>query len=76
MTQTHTDQQLAADARHTSKGLRSAEDEALESLRDNNIEAASAARAVGIAVYYADVMTSACPDGCWPIREASGWPAP
>jgi RNA polymerase sigma-70 factor, ECF subfamily len=57
-----TDQQLAADARHTSKGLRSAEDEALDSLRDREVEAAMRALPdhFRAAVYYADVEGFRC----------------
>ena len=52
-----TDQQLAADAGHSSTGLRSAEDEALEMLPDTRIKAAMQAlpEQFRIAVYYADV---------------------
>jgi RNA polymerase sigma-70 factor, ECF subfamily len=57
-----TDQQLAAEARHTSKGLRSAEDEALESLQDKDIETAMRAlpEHFRTAVYYADVEGFRC----------------
>jgi RNA polymerase sigma-70 factor (ECF subfamily) len=53
-----TDQQLATHARHTSTGLRSAEDEALETLPDNAIKAAMQAlpEQFRMAVYYADVQ--------------------
>jgi RNA polymerase sigma-70 factor (ECF subfamily) len=52
-----TDQQLATHALHTSTGLRSAEDEALETLPDNAIKAAMQALPAQfrMAVYYADV---------------------
>jgi RNA polymerase sigma-70 factor (ECF subfamily) len=52
-----TDEQLAAAARHSSLGLRSAEDEALETLPDNRIKAAMQRlpEQFRIAVYYADV---------------------
>jgi RNA polymerase sigma-70 factor, ECF subfamily len=52
-----TDWQLAANASHTSTGLRSAEDEALESMPDNRIKAAMQAlpEQFRMAVYYADV---------------------
>ena len=52
-----TDQQLAMHAQHTSTGLRSAEDEALEALPDNSIQAAmkQLPEQFRIAVYYADV---------------------
>jgi RNA polymerase sigma-70 factor, ECF subfamily len=52
-----TDWQLAANAQHSSTGLRSAEVEALESLPDNEIEAALQAlpEDFRMAVYYADV---------------------
>jgi RNA polymerase sigma-70 factor, ECF subfamily len=57
-----TDEQLAADARHTSVGLRSAEDEALDGLRDHDIEAAMRALPdqFRTAVYYADVEGFRC----------------
>jgi RNA polymerase sigma-70 factor (ECF subfamily) len=56
------DQQLAANAAHSSTGLRSAEDEALDTLPDTRIKAAMQAlpeqfRAV---VYYADVQGLQC----------------
>jgi RNA polymerase sigma-70 factor, ECF subfamily len=52
-----TDQQLATHAQHTSTTLRSAEDEALETLPDNAIKAAmqSLPAQFRMAVYYADV---------------------
>jgi RNA polymerase sigma-70 factor (ECF subfamily) len=52
-----TDWQLAANAQHTSTGLRSAEIEALESLPDNEIKAAlqELPEDFRMAVYYADV---------------------
>jgi RNA polymerase sigma-70 factor (ECF subfamily) len=52
-----TDQQLATQAQHTSTGLRSAEDEALETLPDNAIKAAMQALPAQfrMAVYYSDV---------------------
>jgi len=52
-----TDWQLAANAKHTSTGLRSAEVEALEALPDNEIKAALQAlpEEFRMAVYYADV---------------------
>ena len=52
-----TDQQLAALAQHTSTGLRSAEDEALEALPDNAIKAAMQALPAPVQdrSYYADV---------------------
>jgi RNA polymerase sigma-70 factor (ECF subfamily) len=52
-----TDWQLAANAEHTSTGLRSAEVEALESLPDNEIKEALQAlpEEFRMAVYYADV---------------------
>ncbi|MGV9797058.1 sigma-70 family RNA polymerase sigma factor [Mycobacterium sp. NPDC003449] len=52
-----TDAQLTAEAGHTSTGLRSAENEALESMRDDEIAAALAAipEVYRLAVYYADV---------------------
>jgi RNA polymerase sigma-70 factor (ECF subfamily) len=52
-----TDQQLATHAQLTSMGLRSAEDEALEALPDNEIKAAMQAlpEQFRMAVYYADV---------------------
>ena len=52
-----TDWQLAANAEHTSRGLRSAEVEALESLPDNEIKEALQAlpEEFRMAVYYADV---------------------
>jgi RNA polymerase sigma-70 factor (ECF subfamily) len=52
-----TDRQLAASAEHSSLGLPSAEDEALDALPDSVIEAAMRAlpEAFRIAVYYADV---------------------
>jgi RNA polymerase sigma-70 factor (ECF subfamily) len=52
-----TDQQLAANAAHSSTGLRSAEDEALETLPDTEIKAAMKAlpEQFRMVVYYADV---------------------
>jgi len=52
-----TDQQLATHAQHTSTGLRSAEDEVLETMPDNAIKAAMQAlpEQFRMAVYYADV---------------------
>jgi RNA polymerase sigma-70 factor (ECF subfamily) len=52
-----TDQQLAVQAQHTSMGLRSAEDEALEALPDAAIKAAmeELPEQFRLAVYYADV---------------------
>jgi RNA polymerase sigma-70 factor, ECF subfamily len=52
-----TDQQLATQAQHTSTGLRSAEDEALETMPDNAIKTAMQAlpQQFRMAVYYADV---------------------
>lgn len=52
-----TDQQLATHAQHTSTGLRSAEDEALNALPDDVIKAAMQAlpQQFRMAVYYADV---------------------
>jgi RNA polymerase sigma-70 factor (ECF subfamily) len=52
-----TDQQLATHAQHTSTGLLTAEDEALERLPDNAIKAAMRAlpEQFRMAVYYADV---------------------
>ncbi len=52
-----TDWQLAANAEHSSTGLRSAEIEALDALPDNDIKAALAAlpEEFRMAVYYADV---------------------
>ena len=52
-----TDQQLAAQAAHSSTGLRSAEDEMLKELPDTEIEAAMRAmpEPIRMAVYYADV---------------------
>jgi RNA polymerase sigma-70 factor, ECF subfamily len=57
-----TDQQLATHARHTSTGLRSAEDQALERLPDNEIKAAmqQLPEQFRIAVYYADVEGLRC----------------
>lgn len=67
-----TDQQLAADAQHSSKGLRSAEDHALESLPDNNLKAAMQAlpEQFRVAVYYADVEGRPCRE----IAEIMGTP--
>jgi RNA polymerase sigma-70 factor (ECF subfamily) len=52
-----TDWQLAATAAHSSRGLRSAEDEALDTLPDSRIKAAMAAlpEQFRVTVYYADV---------------------
>jgi RNA polymerase sigma-70 factor (ECF subfamily) len=52
-----TDTQLAANAQHCSRGLRSAEDQALETLPDTDIRAALQAlpEQFRTAVYYADV---------------------
>ncbi|MDT5200109.1 MAG: polymerase sigma-70 factor, subfamily [Mycobacterium sp.] len=52
-----TDQQLAANAAHSSTGLRSAEDEALDTLPDNRIKAAmhTLPEQIRVVVYYADV---------------------
>jgi RNA polymerase sigma-70 factor (ECF subfamily) len=52
-----TDQQLAAQAAHSSTGLRSAEDEVLKELPDTEIAAAMRAmpEPIRMAVYYADV---------------------
>jgi RNA polymerase sigma-70 factor, ECF subfamily len=52
-----TDRQLAANAAHSSTGLRSAEDEALDTLPDNRIKAAMHAlpEQTRMVVYYADV---------------------
>jgi RNA polymerase sigma-70 factor (ECF subfamily) len=52
-----TDQQLATNAAHSSVGLRSAEDEALDTLPDNEIKAAMQAlpEQFRTVVYYADV---------------------
>jgi RNA polymerase sigma-70 factor, ECF subfamily len=52
-----TDWQLAADARHTSTGLRSTEDQVLDRLPDNRIRSAmeSLPEQFRMAVYYADV---------------------
>jgi RNA polymerase sigma-70 factor (ECF subfamily) len=57
-----TDQQLATHARHTSTGLRSAEDQALEGLPDNEIKAAmqELPEQFRVAVYYADVEGLRC----------------
>jgi RNA polymerase sigma-70 factor, ECF subfamily len=57
-----TDQQLAMHAQHTSRGLRSAEDEALEALPDNAIKAAMQAlpEQFRMVVYYADVEGLRC----------------
>jgi RNA polymerase sigma-70 factor, ECF subfamily len=57
-----TDQQLAMHAQHTSTGLRSAEDEALEALPDNAVKAAMQAlpEQFRMAVYYADVEGLRC----------------
>jgi len=57
-----TDQQLATYAQHTSTGLRSAEDQALEALPDNEIKAAMLAlpEQFRMAVYYADVEGLHC----------------
>jgi RNA polymerase sigma-70 factor, ECF subfamily len=56
-TEETTDWQLAANAQHSSTGLRSAEIEALESLPDTEIKAALQAlpEELRMAVYYADV---------------------
>jgi RNA polymerase sigma-70 factor, ECF subfamily len=56
-TEAITDWQLAANAEHTSTGLRSAEVEALEALPDTEIKAALQAlpEEFRMAVYYADV---------------------
>lgn len=61
-TQGITDQQLAAHAQHTSRGLRSAEDEALDALPDNVIKDAMRAlpEQFRMAVYYADVEGLRC----------------
>jgi RNA polymerase sigma-70 factor (ECF subfamily) len=52
-----TDRQLAANAAHSSIGLRSAEDEALNTVPDNRIKAAMHAlpEQIRLVVYYADV---------------------
>jgi RNA polymerase sigma-70 factor (ECF subfamily) len=52
-----TDTQLMTEARHSSTGLRSAEDEALDGLPDKRIRAAMQAipEQFRIAIYYADV---------------------
>jgi RNA polymerase sigma-70 factor (ECF subfamily) len=57
-----TDQQLATYAQHASTGLRSAEDQALEALPDNEIKAAMQAlpEQFRMAVYYADVEGLKC----------------
>ena len=57
-----TDQQLAGHAQHTSTALRSAEDQALEALPDNEIKAAMQAlpEQFRMAVYYADVEGLKC----------------
>ena len=58
LTEEFTDQQLATHAQHRSASLRSAEDDALEALPDNNIKAAMLAlpEQFRMAVYYADVQ--------------------
>ena len=52
-----TDRQLLAESRHTATGLRSVEDEVLEALPDNDINAAMHAlpEQFRMAIYYADV---------------------
>jgi RNA polymerase sigma-70 factor (ECF subfamily) len=67
-----TDQQLASHAQHTSSGLRSAEDQALEALPDKEIKAAMDAlpEQFRMAVYYADVAGLHCRE----IAEIMGTP--
>ena len=62
LTEEITDQQLATSAQHTSAGLRSAEDQALDGLPDNEIKAAmqKLPEQFRIAVYYADVEGLRC----------------
>jgi RNA polymerase sigma-70 factor (ECF subfamily) len=62
LTEEVTDQQSAVGARHSSMGLRSAEEEALDGLRDPYIEAAMRALPdqFRTAVYYADVEGFRC----------------
>lgn len=57
LTEEISDAQLAATARHCSTGLRSAEDQVLETMPDNDVRAAMAAlpEQFRTAVYYADV---------------------
>jgi RNA polymerase sigma-70 factor, ECF subfamily len=57
LTDDFTDGQLVAEARHSSGGLRSAEDEVLDLIGDDNIQAAmrQLPEKLRIALYYADV---------------------
>jgi RNA polymerase sigma-70 factor, ECF subfamily len=57
LTDAITDGQLLAEARHTSSGLRSAEDQVLELLGDNDVRAAmqKLPEKLRMAVYYADI---------------------
>jgi RNA polymerase sigma-70 factor, ECF subfamily len=72
LTEEITDGQMAAQARHSVGGLRSAEDQVLALLGDNDIHAAMRAlpEKLRTAVYYADVEGLRCKD----IAELTGVP--
>jgi RNA polymerase sigma-70 factor, ECF subfamily len=72
LTEQITDGQMLADARHSAGGMRSAEDQVLTSLADNDIQAAMQAlpEKLRTAVYYADVEGLRCKE----IAELTGVP--
>jgi RNA polymerase sigma-70 factor, ECF subfamily len=72
LTEQITDGQMAAQARHSAGGLRSAEDQVLALLGDNDIHAAMRAlpEKLRTAVYYADVEGLRCKE----IAELTGVP--
>jgi RNA polymerase sigma-70 factor, ECF subfamily len=72
LTEQITDAQMLADARHAAGGLRSAEDQVLALLGDNDIHAAMQAlpEKLRTAVYYADIEGLRCKD----IAELIGVP--
>jgi RNA polymerase sigma-70 factor (ECF subfamily) len=72
LTEEITDGQLVAEARHSSSGLRSAEDQVLDLLGDNDVRAAmeQLPEKLRTAVYYADIEGRRFKD----IAELTGAP--